>query len=408
MSPHIRVKGLSKVYPESIVESEETIRHYLADDAARQAAGVAFALRDLSFNVRDGERIGLIGANGAGKTTLMRILTGLTMPSAGAVEVEGSLQAILTIGSSLREDLTGRENLKLAARLAGHAEQELATVTAEMVDFAGLDHFIDWPVRTYSSGMKARLSFAGAIFINPEILLIDEALSVGDRTFADKATAAVRKLCDGGRIVMIVSHSTETIAAMCERCIWLDNGRLVMDGPAREVGQAYEEAMRLKFERAMISASKSRNAVLDSRVASIGDLAIELKQAPATDAMPVLNPMLALSCDMALAAPLQTLEAALLVERLDGLLVSQSQISLGGPHAAGDITVEIEVPEFFLHSGFYMIGVDLLADGVRLAQLGGQIHIQAETSYAHGTPTLSWPILVDAEPCAPAKARPTL
>lgn len=398
MRPHIRVEGLAKAYPESVVENEEAIRHYLADDEARQAAGVSFALRDVSFEVRDGERIGLIGANGAGKTTLMRILTGLTMPSVGTVEVTGKLQAILTIGSSLREDLTGRENLKLAARLAGHAEETLEAVTEEMVDFAGLDHFIDWPVRTYSSGMKARLSFAGAIFIDPEILLIDEALSVGDRTFADKATAAVRKLCDGGRIVMIVSHSTDTIAAMCERCIWLDNGRLVMDGPAREVGRAYEEAMRLKFERAMISSSTSRNAILDPRIASMGDLAIELRQAPASDGMPVTSPLLALSCDVTLAGPLATIAAELFVERLDGLLVSKSRIALGGPHEAGEIAVEIDLPEFFLHSGFYLIGLDLLTGEERIARLGGQIQIEAETSYNHGTPTLTWPILISASP----------
>lgn len=397
MKPHIRVKGLCKAYPESVNEHEEVIHRYLSDDAARQAAGVSFALRDVSFEIRDGERIGLIGANGAGKTTLMRILTGLTNPSSGEMEVHGKLQAILTIGSSLREDMTGRDNLLLAARLAGHAEKKLAEITEEMIDFAGLDHFIDWPVRTYSSGMKARLNFAGAIFIDPEILLIDEALSVGDRTFADKATAAVRKLCEAGRIVMIVSHSTETIAAMCDRCIWLDNGRLIMDGPAKEVGEAYEQAMRLKFERAMVSTSNNRNAIHDPSIAAIGALVIVMKQTPASDAMPMPSPKLVLSCELTLATPVAAFHVDLFVERLDGLLISQNLITLPGPHEPGEITLEIEVPEFFLASGFYMAGLDIrTADGVPLAQLGGQIQIQSDIAYKHGTPTLVWPILISA------------
>lgn len=396
MKPHIRVEGLCKAYPESVTEDEELIRHYLADDSARQAAGVSLALQGVSFEVADGERIGLIGANGAGKTTLMRILTGLAMPSAGRIEVQGKLQAILTIGSSLRDDMTGRENLLLAARLSGHPEERLLAITEEMIDFAGLDHFIDWPVRTYSSGMKARLSFAGAIFIDPEILLIDEALSVGDRTFADKATAAVRKLCEAGRIVMIVSHSIETIAAMCDRCIWLDNGRIVMDGPAKEVGEAYEQAMRLKFERAMISSSQSRNAVIDQRIVAMSDLNVEMKQAPATEAMPIPSPMLALSCDLTLAAPIPSLDVELFVERLDALLIGRDRITLFGPHEPGEITIEVDAPEFFLASGFYMVGLDIFTDGTLLAQLGGQIQIQSEIAYKHGTPTLVWPMFLSA------------
>lgn len=397
MKPHIRVTGLSKAYPESVSENQDTIHRYLADDTARVAAGVSFALRDISFEVRDGERIGLIGANGAGKTTLMRILTGLSAPSTGEVEVEGKLQAILTIGSSLREDMTGRENLALAARLAGHPEEKLSAITEDMIDFAGLDHFIDWPVRTYSSGMKARLSFAGAIFVDPEILLIDEALSVGDRTFGDKATAAVRKLCDAGRIVMIVSHSTETIAAMCERCLWLDNGRLVMDGPAKEVGEAYEEAMRLKFEHAIVSSSKSRNAIVDPRITEIGDLAIEMKQAPASDTMPVPSPKLYLSCDVQLASAVGSFEVDLSIERLDGLLVSQNLITIPGPHEPGKMTIEIDVPDFFLANGYYLAAIDLgAADGARLARLGGQIQVRSEISFKHGAPTLIWPVQISA------------
>lgn len=396
MKPHIRVEGLCKAYPESVAEDEELIRHYLADDSARQAAGVSFALQSVSFEIADGERIGLIGANGAGKTTLMRILTGLAMPSAGRIEVQGRLQAILTIGSSLRDDMTGRENLLLAARLSGHPEERLPAVTEEMIDFAGLDHFIDWPVRTYSSGMKARLSFAGAIFIDPEILLIDEALSVGDRTFADKATAAVRKLCEAGRIVMIVSHSIETIVAMCDRCIWLDNGRIVMDGPAKEVGEAYEQAMRLKFERAMISSSQSRNSVIDQSIVAMSGLNVEMKQAPATEAMPIPRPMLTLSCDLTLAAPIPSLDVELFVERLDALLIGRDRITLAGPHEPGEITIEVDAPEFFLASGFYMVGLDIFTEGTLLAQLGGQIQIQSEIAYKHGTPTLVWPMFLSA------------
>jgi lipopolysaccharide transport system ATP-binding protein len=395
MKPFIRVSNLSKVYPESLVEDPETVARYLADDEARVSAGASFALRDVSFEVRDGERIGLIGANGAGKTTLMRILTGLTEPSAGSFQTQGRLQAILTIGSSLREDLTGRENLLLAARLAGHEESRLAALSEEMIGFAELDHFIDWPVRTYSSGMKARLSFAGAIFIDPEILLIDEALSVGDRQFSGKATAAVQKLCEAGRIVMIVSHSSEVLVAMCERCIWLDNGRLVMDGPAREVADAYEDAMRQKFERAMVNSTETRTAILDPRIGELGDLSITLRHAPPNEAISTPRQSLGLGFEVTLNAALAGLEIELLVERLDGLLISSNRLMEAGGQQPGRLNLEIEVPDFFLNAGFYLVSIDVLSAGVPLARLGGQIQITSDTVFRHGAPTLDWPIQIE-------------
>lgn len=265
-----------------------------------------------------------------------------------------------------------------------------------MASFADLEHFIDWPTRTYSSGMKARLSFASAIYIDPEILLIDEALSVGDRQFSVKANEAMRKLCSGGRILMIVSHATEAIVAMCDRCIWLDKGRQVMDGPAKEVAAAYEESMRLKFEQAMVKSAKKRLSILDQRVGSKGELRLELKSSPADDAMPVNGQSLSASIDVSLAAAVEGLDVDLTVERLDGLLIARNRISDPAHHPPGDITLEIEVPHFFLLSGFYLVAIDVSSAGTPLLHLEGQLQMKSDTTYKHGAPTFAWPMLVSS------------
>src|SRR5262249_12476742 len=181
-----------------------------------------WALHKVSFEIHEGERVGIIGPNGAGKTTLLSILAGLTEPSAGRVEVNGDVHAMLTIGALLREDLTGRENITLDASVHGRSSRDIACVVDRIVEFSELGEFIERPVRTYSSGMKARLAFSMGAFINPDILIIDETLSVGDAFFAQKAQQRMREITAAGRIVVLVSHGMASIVEMCTRCIWLD------------------------------------------------------------------------------------------------------------------------------------------------------------------------------------------
>src|SRR5262249_3259859 len=162
--------------------------------------------QSVTLKVGSGERVGIIGRNGAGKTTLLSILAGITQPTRGTIEVSGSVHAILTIGTVLREEATGRENIFLDGAVHGHAQEASKALAATSIDFAELGEFIDRPVRTYSSGMKARLAFAMGAFTRSDILIIDETLSVGDAQFSRKATRRMKQLTGEGQIVIVVSH----------------------------------------------------------------------------------------------------------------------------------------------------------------------------------------------------------
>jgi lipopolysaccharide transport system ATP-binding protein len=201
------------------------------------------ALRDVSFEIREGERVGIIGRNGAGKTTLLSLLAGIADPSSGRVEIVGDVHAMLTIGAVLRDEATGRENIYLDGVVHGKSREEIDAHVEEVIAFSELAEFIDRPVRTYSSGMKARLAFSMGTLIEPDILIIDETLSVGDVFFAAKASRRMKEITAKGRIVIVVSHALKVIDDICDRCLWLDQGKLVMDGPAREVTRAYEKAV---------------------------------------------------------------------------------------------------------------------------------------------------------------------
>src|SRR5262249_32031261 len=224
----IEVAGMSKVYGEG--------------DTARKV------LNDLSFVISQGERIGIVGRNGAGKSTLLGILAGIHLPTTGSVNVVCNVHAALTVGLGMREELTGRENLYIDAEVRGHSRKSAEPIIEQMIRFADIGAFIDRPMRTYSTGMKSRLAFASLVFVDPEILIIDETLAVGDRWFADKAIHAIRDLCSRGKIVILVSHSLPTVVDMCSRCLWLDQGRLIADGAPAVVAQSYRESIMASEE----------------------------------------------------------------------------------------------------------------------------------------------------------------
>lgn len=201
-----------------------------------------FALRDVSFRIARGESIALIGSNGAGKSTSLSLMAGLARPDAGTVRVEGRLAAMLELGSGFHNDLTGAENVLLNASLLGISRREAREALPRITEFAGLEDFIDEPLRAYSAGMVMRLAFATATHVDPEILLIDEVLAVGDQQFQKKCAARLDHLRGEGRTLVCVSHEFGTVLRLCDRAIWLDHGRIFMDGPAAEVVAAYQEA----------------------------------------------------------------------------------------------------------------------------------------------------------------------
>ncbi len=198
-----------------------------------------WALRDVSFEVRQGEVLGIIGRNGSGKSTLLKVIARVLKPTAGRVWVRGRVAPLLELGGGFHPELTGRENIFLNATLLGHSQREVSKRFEWIVDFAELWEFIDAPLRTYSTGMVARLAFAVATAWEPEILLIDEVLAVGDQAFQRKCQARLAEFRAAGTTILLVSHSPELVRQMCERAVWLDRGRVRSLGPAEQVAANY-------------------------------------------------------------------------------------------------------------------------------------------------------------------------
>src|ERR1700736_5773107 len=198
-----------------------------------------WALRDVSIDINEGEIVGLIGRNGAGKTTLLKILSRVTRPTTGFAEVHGRMGSLLEVGTGFHPELTGRENVFLSGAILGMRKREIERKFDEIVAFAEVEKFIDTPLKHYSSGMQMRLAFAVAAHLEPEILLVDEVLSVGDLEFQKKCLGKMGDVASEGRTVVFVSHSMAAITQLCPRVLWMHGGHLELDGPAATVVSAY-------------------------------------------------------------------------------------------------------------------------------------------------------------------------
>lgn len=197
------------------------------------------SLEDVSFEIREGERVGIVGHNGAGKSTLLRALSNVYAPTAGRVEIVGEIGSLVDIGLGIDGEATGRENIFIRGALLGLKRKEIEDRFEEIVEFSELGEFINMPVRTYSSGMHLRLAFAVATIIRPEILIMDEWLSVGDASFTEKAEKRLNSLVKSSRILIIASHSRELIERICTRAMWFEHGKLILDSSPKEVCTAY-------------------------------------------------------------------------------------------------------------------------------------------------------------------------
>jgi lipopolysaccharide transport system ATP-binding protein len=207
--------------------------------ADEQGRVIVRALEDLSFTLRDGHRVGLVGHNGAGKSTLLRLLSGVYQPSIGTVRIEGEVGSLLDISLGINGEATGRENIYMRGGLLGLKRSEVTRRLDEIIEFSELGDFVDMPVRTYSTGMHLRLAFSVSTVLRPEILLMDEWLSVGDENFRQKAEARMAEIVQSTHILVIASHSRSLIQHTCNRVLWLEHGHLKMDGSPQEVLAAY-------------------------------------------------------------------------------------------------------------------------------------------------------------------------
>ena len=204
------------------------------------------ALDNINFDVEKGETIGLIGANGAGKSTTLKIISGILKPTEGKVITRGNVVPMLELGAGFDLELTGKENIYLNGSILGYTKEYLKSKFDEIVDFAEIREFIDMPIRNYSSGMMARLAFSIASVVQPEILIVDEILAVGDAKFQEKSYARMKELMSGGATVLFVSHDIDKIEEMCDRVIWLDHGKIIEIGPAKKICTKYKKSQKTK------------------------------------------------------------------------------------------------------------------------------------------------------------------
>ncbi len=207
------------------------------------------ALEDVTFGVEPGTAVGIIGENGAGKSTLLKIIAGTTTPTAGSVDVRGVVAAILELGAAFHPEFSGRENAILYGALMGLDKDDMAARLDDIFDFAELGEFVEHPVKSYSTGMAMRLAFAVATHVDPDVLVVDEALAVGDGYFQKKCVDRIREIRDRGTTILFCSHSMYYVSLFCKRALWLRNGRIEMDGPAQEVVNAYEEFLITREKR---------------------------------------------------------------------------------------------------------------------------------------------------------------
>jgi lipopolysaccharide transport system ATP-binding protein len=245
--PLIEFQNVSKWFPHST--GRQLLRTHIARWFDRVHHEPFYALRNVSFHLRDGESLAIVGSNGAGKSTLLSLAAGLTLPDQGQVRVNGRIAALLALGAGFHPDLTGAENLVLNAALLGLSKRKTNEIFDRTVDFSGIGEFIDDPLRTYSSGMIVRLAFSIAVQGDPDILLIDEVLGVGDASFHEKSKQALVSFRRAGKSLLFVSHSAPAVREMCDRALWIDHGSVMMDGSVEAVLEAYEGRAVMKQVR---------------------------------------------------------------------------------------------------------------------------------------------------------------
>ena len=237
MSTIVSVENVSREFKRYY---QRTFKEFLTDRHAKHFNKVFMALQNISFEVKDGSTLGLLGRNGSGKSTLLKIISGVLTPSEGQVTRPVSTAALLELGAGFQPDMTGRENIYLNSSILGRSKKDTELVMDDIIDFSGISEFIDTPVKFYSSGMYARLGFAIAIHTDPELLLVDEILAVGDAPFQKKCLDRIKQMQSEGRSIILVTHDTSTVENFCDAAVVLDQGKLLAQGDTKSVVTTYQ------------------------------------------------------------------------------------------------------------------------------------------------------------------------
>jgi lipopolysaccharide transport system ATP-binding protein len=404
----IQSVGLGKRY--SVGEVESAFRRMRRAVARAPGRTSIWALRDASFDVAEGERVAIIGRNGAGKSTLLKLLARVTEPTAGYADVRGRVGALLEVGTGFHPELTGRENVYLNGAILGMRKEEVARKLDAIVEFSGVGPYLDTPVKWYSSGMYVRLAFSVAAHLEPEILVVDEVLAVGDAEFQKRCLARMSEVAQDGRTVLFVSHNMQAARRLCDRAILLEKGRLVADGDVETIARDYLAA---------VASSGSGRRRWDDPEERPGDEACRLvevavadEQGDAAGAFFSSRPIcLNLELELESVHPALNINFDLLTP--DGVLVFHSSFRDGDrpPELApGRNLLRCRIPPGLLNSGRYVVTLRISLHHVRwivheegivdfdvLADHGSSLFLSASTRPGVIAPVLEWDV-VDRDP----------
>ncbi len=364
-TPVIRVRGLGKQFRLNAADRPFKIKHLLTGRLGRlfgKKAEMFWGLRDVTFEVAPGQMIGIIGPNGSGKSTLLRLIGGVGRPDAGTLSVQGRLGALLDLGVGLQNDLSGRDNILINGVIAGLTRRQVAERFDRIVAFAELEAFLDNPLRTYSTGMRMRLAFAVATHIDPDILLIDEILSVGDFAFQSKCLEKIGRFKHKGVTMLLVSHDLEQIEKFCDTVLWLKKGGIKAFGPPREVIAAYSEEMSHETRKrtprdnpgGAAGAARNHDPRLQLNENRFGSLEVEIAGVRLADAngRPVekisSGDPLRIEIDyMANTAAVRAPIFGVSISRADGqicteMMLDQNRLDVAGSRRQGTIILDVE------------------------------------------------------------------
>ncbi|OYW75839.1 MAG: hypothetical protein B7Z37_11655 [Verrucomicrobia bacterium 12-59-8] len=357
-----RVRGKEDPYAKVALTNDRSRK-----DGPQKAPSYAWALKDLSFEVNQGDVLGIIGRNGAGKSTLLKILSRVTMPTSGEIRVKGRIASLLEVGTGFHQELTGRENIYLNGAILGMRRKEITRKLDEIVDFSGCAAYLDTPVKRYSSGMTVRLAFAVASHLDAEILIIDEVLAVGDSEFQKKCLGKMNDVASHGRTILFVTHNMGLISSLCQRAILLEQGQLVADTTTSEGVLAYYSrdkatAYHVDFEAVGRSKSGGPASILEGRVEDASGRVV-----PDVDMrMPFSVKMrYRLNRDMPM-APFPNFHVT---DSSGNQVFVSSPVTAQCPTQAGSYEVECHLPGNLLNNGTYFIGLALtyIEKGIHVA-----------------------------------------
>jgi lipopolysaccharide transport system ATP-binding protein len=318
-----------------------------------------WALKDVNFEIKQGELVGLIGANGAGKTTLLKLLSGLIKPDEGEIIIRGKIQALIALGAGFNPILTARENIYINGAVLGFSKKEMDKLIGEIMDFAEIGEFIDMPVQSYSSGMQVRLGFAVAVHLKPDILIVDEVLAVGDASFRRKARNKMMELMHSGISVLFVSHNMSLVSSLTSRCIYLDHGRLVCCGPSDQVTSLY---MSDAIKRTKNTEKTDRNLYMDSAYLTVPDI-FALKKMQINNFSGIKTEEfntfdnIKITLEMEFLKKMKDVTLAInIMDQVDDVVISSSKIRIDDRPCEGPMKVECEIAENKLREGNYNVG----------------------------------------------------